>query len=457
MFSSFFRIFALSKKEKNKMKRISTYWILLGTLLMILACGEDRTYEYEEKTQHNHWMYDVMLEKYLWAEALASFEPSWKNYFSAPAQFMATLTGKSGQKDSWSYVEIDTVNADSHKRGNFNHIDSYGFDFVLMTDPTGSTTKSFLRVITVYPGSPAERSGLKRNDYISSFDSYKISKKNITKLQQGPSRELEICHLAENEIDGSLFWSDTAKIAIGTSEYVEDVAFPVSKVITEGGKRIGYLMCTRLLDAPEEQPYPEAGVYRRMLDDAMMQMKAADVEEMVLDLRLCNDGTIDMAQRLASYVVAPQQVNSMFARTLWNASNAANNKEYPYDASVDNLGLERVYVIIGSYTRGAAEWLIHALQHTMGVDKVVLIGKPTAGQNVMTEQVAHAYNIRLYPVVAYVADGGGNYDYGSKTPAVEVDEFGYLQLGEYGTLDEILLYTAVDDMLNGSHDGSIWD
>ena len=439
------------------MRSFFTYLIVFFSFLLTFSCGEDRTYEYEEKTRHNHWMQEVMLDKYLWADTLASFEPAWKNYFSTPSQFLSTLVKKSGQKDKWSYVEIDTLNEDSHKKGNFNHIDSYGFDFTMMSDPTGHTTKQVLRVLTVYPNSPAERAGLKRNDYICSYDSYKITKKNMTKLQKGAGRLLEVCHLAENQSDATLYWNDTLMVSLGASGYVEDVAFPVVRVLEVEGKKIGYLMCTRLLESPVEKGLEGSGVYREMLDAAMAQLKASGVEEMVLDLRLCNDGTIEMAQRLASYVVELQKQSTMFAKTLWNHSNTSNNREYFYDPSVENLGLSRVCILTSAYTQGAAEWLIHALRHTMGANNVVLIGKATAGQNVMTAQVAHEYYIRLFPVVAYVADGEGNYDYGSLKPTVEVDEFSFLNLGEYGSMDDVLLYTAVDYILRGSQNDSLWD
>ena len=111
------------------MRSFFTYLIAFLGFFLSFSCGEDRTYEYEEKTRHNHWMQEVMLDKYLWADTLANFEPAWKNYFETPSQFLSTLVKKSGQKDAWSYVEMDTLNEDSHERGNFNHIDSYGFDF----------------------------------------------------------------------------------------------------------------------------------------------------------------------------------------------------------------------------------------------------------------------------------------------------------------------------------------
>lgn len=431
------------------MKTFLTHITFFFTLLLTVACGKDRTYEYEEKTQHNHWMQQMMLEQYLWADSLTDFEPSWKDFFAEPDKFLATLTAKSQQGDKWSYVEIDTLADDSHPCGYFNHQNSYGMDFILMTDPTGQTTRQVLRVVTVYPGGPAERAGLRRNDYICSCNGYKLSSSNVKRLQSGAARQLEVRHVGVDEQEGSFYWADTTEVTLEASEYVEDVAFPVANVVEADGVTVGYVMCTRLVEYPIEQGSKRGSspVYREAMDEAMQKMKSAGVEELVLDLRLCNFGTLEMAQRLASYVVNPNVRSGLFATTFWNEKCSANNVELPYDVSLDNLGLSRLYILTSDRTQGAAEWLIHALRHSMGEENVITIGTATKGQNVMTEEVGDEYFVRLFPVVAYVGDGSGDYDYGSIEPNYEVDEFSYLYLGDYGTLDEMLFFTAVQDML----------
>ena len=136
-------------RSKGMMKSVKAYWLVCLSLVLLMACGEDRTYEYEEKTQHNHWIREQMIDQYLWADSLVDFEPAWKDFFSEPAAFLATLSKKSRADDYWSYVGVDTIVADAHARGYFNHLNSYGFDFILMKDPTGQTTRQMLRVATV--------------------------------------------------------------------------------------------------------------------------------------------------------------------------------------------------------------------------------------------------------------------------------------------------------------------
>lgn len=312
-------------------------------LLSVLSCAEDRTYEYEEKTQHNHWMLDVMRDKYLWAENLATYEPSWKDFFSQPKTFMETLA-KLGENDKWSYVEIDTIASDPHQRGYYNHLDSYGFDFALINDPTGMTTRSVARVLTVYPDSPAERAGLCRGDFIYSFDNFKLSTKNINKLTKGDSRMLELRHLAVEPLEGALYWSDTFTLTLPPSEQVEDRAFPVSSIVGVEGINVGYLMCTRLLEGAEEKNADDMS-YKEELDRIMNNMKNRGVDELVLDLRLCNYGNLSMVQRLGSSLANPASLGQTMLQTQWNEKNKANNIIIPYDASVTNLALNRLFII----------------------------------------------------------------------------------------------------------------
>ena len=431
------------------MKTFLTHISIVFCLLMTISCGDDRTWQYEEMTQHNHWLFAEMKDKYLWGDSLQEFEPAWKDYFNQPSEFLSKLAAKSKQGDSWSYVEVDTLNEDRHKRGNFNHVNSYGMDFVLMNDPTGQTTKQVLRVLTVYPNSPAERAGLLRNDFICSYNSQKIASNNLSKLQSGSARTLEVRHIAYEEVEGRIDWLDTVTVQLPASEYVEDEAFPISTICLAEGKRVGYLMCTRLVEYPIETESPRGAspVYRDDLDRIMNGLRQSNIDELVLDLRLCNFGTIEMAQRLASYVVSPECLGTTFAKTIWNERYVANNQAIPYDTSVGNLGLDRIYILISSYTQGAAEWLIHSLQHSMGEERVIIVGGATKGQNVMTEEVGDNFHVHLFPVVAYVADGAGDYKYGSIFPSIKVLETDYVTLLDYGDPNEILLNTAISHIL----------
>ena len=428
------------------MKFIKTIKILFAALLVLCACsGEDRTHEYLTLTQHNNWIMEAMKSNYLWADSIVT--PEERKFFGDPSVFLRNITTKiKGEK--WSYVMVDTIVSDPHERGYFNHNESYGMDYMLITDPTGQTTRQYVRVVSVFDKSQAQKAGLQRGDFIVSYNGYKFSSSNINKLKKGPELKLTVCHLGVNVEDNTYFWKDTLEYVLPASNngnyayQVNDVVPDGCYIYSIGDTKVGYYNVTELIgeNTLRSNSYP--------VEQYSSIFKNAGVNELVLDLRLCNRGNIDMAQKLASSIVKTEYRNRIFAKTIWNGNNSALNKDYRFDADVVNLGLNRVFIITSGYTQGAAEWVIHSLQAVMGKENVILIGRKTAGQNVMMDVCrSDQYGLTLYPVVAYVADCNGDYNYSSGIETdYEINEFDYVNLEPYGSPAEILFHTALEVM-----------
>lgn len=418
----------------------------LSLLLLATACGEDRTYEYEEKTARDHWMVAAMQDEYLWGDSIKESRLGWKDFFAKPSDFFAKLTAMAPVKDVWSWCEVDTVQADNHTRGLFNHLNSYGLDIVVMTDPTGETSRQWARVVTVLEGSPAARCGLERGDFIGAVDGTRLTSSNAsTLLGSGRARALVRQKLGAGEDGVSLLWASTDTLSMEKSEWVEDVPFPLVKQMAVGSRMVAYVMCNRLTHGAVERA-PSSTAYEADLQTAMARVGAMGADAMVLDLRLCNDGTLPMARRLASWLVDASRGGGIFAQTLYRESRKMEDATYFFDADVAGaLGIEHLYVLVGSHTSGAAEWVIRGIRAAMGPDFVTTIGATTAGQTVMTGEVRGAeYLVTLHPAVAYVADASGDYAYaGGLVPDAEVNEFAYVALYPYGDAREILLETAL--------------
>jgi hypothetical protein len=161
-------------------KKVLSVLIAVGSVWGLASCGEDRTYEYEEKTSEARWVETAVQEWYLWADSMPEF--GWKDYFAGSESFLKKLTSKIYPADKWSYSEVDSLTKDYHPRGIFDHLKSYGLDVSMITDPTGNTSRQFVRVKTVYPDSPAERCGLQRNDFITHINGQKVSSSNMADL-----------------------------------------------------------------------------------------------------------------------------------------------------------------------------------------------------------------------------------------------------------------------------------
>ena len=387
--------------------------------MMLVACGEDRTYEYQEKTEPNHYMQSLMQEWYLWGDSLQDL--TWGDYFAVPNDFVKKLAAQSPQGDNWSYCSIDTVNQDYHPRATFSCHDSYGMDLVLMTDPTGETTKQYARVVSVYPDSPAERCGIRRNDFISQMDHVKMSKSTITKLTSGIGRTLIVNRIKGNA-DGTLAWASTDTLTISHSEKVDVPQIMVKKMIAS---HVAYIMITQLNDI---EP-----IY-----SALESLLTSNLDQLIIDFRLCNQGTLETVIDVARLIANHQ---GDFIHTKWNSHKSMNDAQYAFEANCSS----DIFFITSQYTQGAAEWLIHAMQTDEG-HRVVKVGQTTAGQNVMLHEIPTPYYYTLHAAVAFVGDGDDNYGYSEGiAPDIEVDEMTYAMLYPYGDEREVLISTILEN------------
>ncbi len=410
-------------------------------VLVLSGCAEDRTYQYEEKTEGARWIETTMQEWYLWTDTVPKL--SWKDYFLRGEAFLKRLKTVMNPADKWSYCAVDTLVADYHVRGTYDHVKSYGMDVVLMTDPTGVTSRQYGRVVTVYEDSPAERCGIRRNDFIAAINGKKVTSSNISNLVNGLTRTLAVSRIVYDEEQQMFLWTDTDTLTLTPSEYVEDRAFPLDSVYEVGGLKVGYVMCNRLVADAKELGVAD-GRYRVALDGIMSDFKSAGVGALIVDLRLCNYGELDMVSRMAAYIAG--RGGQTLLKTHWKEAKSNRNEDVMFDAAVANntLGLERVYFITSAYTCGAAEWLVHGLKGVLGDDNVFCIGTKTAGQGVMTSPfTSEEHSITLHLATAYVTDAEDVPCAGIEPDEV-VDELGFAELLPYGDVNEVLLGTTLE-------------
>ena len=139
------------------MKHIS---IIIGITLTLLlsSCGEDRTGEFYALIEDRMWIEDVMRENYLWAEDMPVIAKE-DDYFQEPATFFKNMLSKNamnGKGDKYSYMEQTKVATEEDTRSlMLDRTSTYGMEFVLSNDPTGTTNHTFARVLYVLEGSPA--------------------------------------------------------------------------------------------------------------------------------------------------------------------------------------------------------------------------------------------------------------------------------------------------------------
>lgn len=403
----------IDKGLKSSVKSFLTVVCMSVMSAYIVSCGEDRTYEYDELTMPGHYAEDMMKANYLWGDSLKPLE--WKDYFASPAAFLEKLTKQAPNGDKWSYVNIDTLLVDHHERGTFNHVNSYGLDYVIMIDPTGETTKQYARILNVYPQSPAFECGLERGCFVSLIDGEKVTSKNIEQLKQGRSRTLTVNELGYNAEDGSLFLQSENTVMMGSSRKVDEGQVMNSFMVNS---TTAYIMLTNL-DGDEGVP-------------ALKSLLKTNPRTVIVDLRLCNQGTIDKALEFASLL---SDKSGTFLNTTYKTSRSGENKSYMIDTP--NYTGE-IFFITGNYTQGASEWLIQGLKSMSDEGRIHVYGTPSAGQDLLLEEMQSPYSYTLHYAAAFVTDCTGS-PAAKVVPDVKVDEYEYVQLYPYGHRNEVVL------------------
>lgn len=238
------------------------------------------------------------------------------------------------------------------------------------------------RVALVQPNSPAALAGIMRGDTLKSIDGVDFANGSDTATLNaalvptvGTSHTMVFARSASADF--------TATLA-GAEVVIDPV--PLVSVVTDPlGRKVGYLHFTDHIASSEAR-----------LIDAVRTFKAANVADLVLDLRYNGGGYLYIASELAYMIAGPNRIAGKFFEKLqYNARRSADNAQEPtpfFDTScllgatgsctqqqtLPTLDLARVFVITTSDTCSASESVINAL---LGVDvDVQLIGSRTCGK-----------------------------------------------------------------------------
>ena len=215
--------------EKRMMKK-QTY-IAFGTLLLLLtSCGEDRSGEFYALIEDRMWIEETMREHYLWYQDIPAIEKE-DEYFQAPATFFKKLLSKeavNGQGDKYSYMEEKLSNTPETRSQMLDRTSTYGMEFILTNDPTGTTNHTYARVLYTLPGSPAEAAGIRRGDWISAVNRQRITHSNYTLLQKGGQLQIAVNQLTPT--DKGIVWQTADTLQMDTSIKMEINPFLIDTI-----------------------------------------------------------------------------------------------------------------------------------------------------------------------------------------------------------------------------------
>ena len=428
-----------------------TFWAFLLTVLC--SCGEDRTGEFYALIEDRQWIEETMQANYLWAEDMPVIENE-DDYFKEPQTFFKSLLSKNamnGKGDKYSYMEEDPKAPQQESRSQMlDRTSTYGMEFELTNDPTGTTNHIHAHVLYVLDGSPAQQAGITRGDWLSSVDGQRITTSNYQLLKNGGSIKVARTRIYSTELGYT--WQPADTLNLAASITMEINPFLIDTLYQVEGQRIAYLMYNEFSTGPENKGTEET--YNEQMKAIFANFKAQQPDALILDLRYNNGGYLQCAQALGSLVAPASALGKNFVNLQFNAKANPQRKAYPLLESYAeaNLNLSKVYILTTSHTASASEALINGLIPYMGKENVILIGERTEGKNVaMTAFRNETYGITLWPVVAYTSNAEDFSDYGDGfEPTHELTERNIVDWYPLGDIREYLLKNAISLITTGS-------
>jgi len=207
------------------------------------------------------------------------------------------------------------------------------------------------RILFPYPGSPADKAGLRVGDRILSAEGKPVASMEPQQLQALLHREEAELHLDVEGLEGA------QREVVLRPEVVLDPTVRHARMLAgEGG--IGYLAIRSFSHRTTQE-----------FDEAVAELKRAGLRALVLDLRADPGGILDAAVSIANRFVARGALVATRSRTETRVTEAK-----PEEATLAGLPL---VVLLDSSSASASEVLAAALQDHAAA---CLVGEPSFGK-----------------------------------------------------------------------------
>ena len=331
----------------------------------------------------NHWLRAWTHDLYLWFDEVPDRDPGLSSstaaYFDLQKTSAVLASGQAKDRFHFTYstAEWQSLSQSGVSAG-------YGIDWDIVAD------RPPRRIVVPYvePESPAGYVHVGRGAEVVFVDGVDAVNDNTTagiaKINAGlfPSRVGELHSITLRP-----------RGATGTTTYTWAAAnvtrnpVPIVRSLDTPAGRVGYLLFNDHIATAE-----------KALVDAVTQLKAAAVQDLVLDIRYNGGGFLDIANELAYMIAGPvRTAGRVFERIQFNSrypstdpvtgralapdpffSTTQGFGQLPSGQALPSLGLSRVYVLTSPGTCSASESILNALRG-IGVE-VVQIGGTTCGK-----------------------------------------------------------------------------
>jgi hypothetical protein len=318
----------------------------------------------------NNYLRSWTNENYLWFDEVVDRNPALS---TTPAYFdllKTTATTPSGNPKDRFHFTFDTAAWNAFSQSGVSP--GYGAEFIVVS----STPPRRIVVAYTEPGSPATGASLARGAEILTVDGVDAVNNNTSSgvdvLNAGlfPDNAGETHTFTVRDI-GSV---TTRTVSMQSANVTET---PVQNVITNLPGQVGYLLFNDHIATAETE-----------LVSAINTLKAANITDLVLDIRYNGGGFLDIAGELAYMIAGTSAAGRTFEQTVFNSKIGAFPPStfpsvtlgfsLPEGQPLPTLNLPRVFVLTGTSTCSASESIINSLRG-IGVT-VIQIGSTTCGK-----------------------------------------------------------------------------
>ena len=329
--------------------------------------------------EQNMFVREVLDEYYFWYRELPRLNPA---NFASPEAYLDAARYR--PLDAYfSYITSREANEAFYGESQF-----VGFGF------STQSGDSELRVLQVFPESPASEAGIARGDRIIEINGHRVADLVRTGLiggvfgpnEPGVSASLVVQTRGGEQLRPTL-----------TKRVVTIPTVSLTRTFQVDGRTVGYLFFRNFVT-----PSFEA------LDEAFAALREAGATELIADLRYNGGGLVDVAVHLGSLVGGRRTQGRIFATFQHNDKNTALNEDLRFeDAPSQTLDLSRLIVITTRSSASASELVINSLRPHL---PVVVIGDTTYGKPV--GQYGFTFCDKVVAPVAFAlvnAEGSGDF------------------------------------------------
>jgi carboxyl-terminal processing protease len=396
--------------------RVVTTLIWIGLTFLVPALAEGQSGPRNcTRTSQNLYVRDVLDDYYLWYRELPRLNPS--NY-AFPEAYLEAARYRP-LDSTFSYITSRAANDAFFSESQF-----------IGLGISTQTTTTELRVLQVFPESPAADAGLDRGDRIVEINGQSVA------------------DLVSSGAIGNAFGANdvgvTVMVTVRSRQGIERRATLTKRVVTiptvsltrtfvVGGRTVGYLLFRNFV-----QPSYAA------LEAAFAALRDAGATELVIDLRYNGGGLVDVAVHLGSLIGGSLTQGRVFAEFRHNDRKTALDETLRFRQPPQALSLSRVFVITTRSSASASELLINSLRPHL---PVVVIGDTTFGKPV--GQYAFNFCDKVLAPVSFVlvnADGQADFFAGIAPTCAAADDIEH----DLGAGDEASLAEAFQFIRTGS-------